>query len=139
MSAPRCPFQTPIIAGDFECSLGDHVTVRNAPQVHCRSPDALRRCERVYARLKDVGLPAFGMEDDLLSTPHSVMQKIQYGGLLGLQSLSGLAPESPGTIPDIGALIERLDADPGLDALPYSGLASGMTDFQLKRRRGRRR
>lgn len=140
MPAPKCPFQTPIIAEDFACQLGQAVTVRNTPQIHCRSEQALQRCQRVYDHLKTVGLPAFGMEDDLTSTPHNVYLKIQYGGLLGLQAMSGTAAESQGKIADIHDLIETVTSGGDrTDSIAYAELAPWMLDQQTKRRRARKR
>lgn len=139
MSAPKCPFQNPIISEDFGCRLARHVTVRNAPEVHCSDLASQERCERLHDRLKAVGLDAFGMEDDLLTTPHSVMQKIQYGGLLGLQDQAGGEPPGAGRIEDINALVEDLDRRFGIEELAFGELAGRMTEMRLRRRRGRGR
>ena len=138
MPAPKCPFQTPIIAGDFACRMGQMVTARNTPQVHCRSEPSLELCRQVYEHLKKVGLPAFGMEDDLVTTPHSIYQKIQSGGLLGLQELSGIQPEAEGRIADLADLLEHVtDQCRSLDQLPYADLVPRMQAHQAKRRRSK--
>lgn len=140
MPAPKCPFQQPLITAEFACHLAESVTVRNAPQIHCRSEQALALCQTVYAHLKAVGLPGFGMADDLVSTPHSVYIKIQCGGLLGLQALSGIRPDREGTIADIHALIQaatRTGSDP--DAPDYQKLLPFMQAHPSRRRRGRER
>ncbi len=138
MPAPKCPFQTPIISKEFACSLGQPVTARNTPQIHCRSETALAICQRVYEHLKAVGLPALGMEDDLAATPHNVYLKVQKGGLLGLQDLCG--GEAEGGIADLGELIAKATADgTRIDALPYSELVPRIRAQQSKRRRERRK
>jgi hypothetical protein len=139
MAAPKCPFMTPIISKDFACSLGQAVTVRNTPQVHCRDPQALAVCQALHERLKAAGLTAFDMEDDLTSTPHNVYLKIQYGGLLGLQADSGLPVPVAGEIADVHALVDHVTVQgSGLDAIDYAALAGRMTDYKPKRRRDRR-
>lgn len=140
MSTPKCPFQTPIIAADFACRLGQGVTVRNTPQVHCRSAQALERCQKVYDNLKAVALPALGMEDDLTRTPHNVYLKIQYGGLLGLQALAGVASDQPGKIDDIHAVVEAATrGGDQTDNLAYSELISFIETQQTRRRHKRRK
>lgn len=59
-------------------------------------------------------MPVFGVEDDLLSMPHSALVKIQTGGLLGLQRLLTDAPATPATVTNINALAEAA-ARKGLD------------------------
>lgn len=140
MPAPKCPFQQPIITRDFACHLAQAVTVRNAPQIHCRSEQALTVCRTVYERLKAVGLPAFGMTDDLTNTPHNIYVKIQCGGLLGLQALRGAPPEQAGTIADIHALIQAATrAGSDSDAPDYPDLVPFMQAHQSSRRRARKR
>ena len=137
MPAPKCPFQTPIISKEFSCSLGQPVTARNTPQIHCRSEAALSLCRRVYDHLKAVGLTALGMEDDLATTPHNGYLKVQMGGLLGLQDLCGGAE---GGIADLSKLIAKATADGArIDALPYSELVPRIQAQQSKRRRERRK
>lgn len=136
MPDPKCPFQLPVINGTFGCTFAQPVTVRNAPQIHCRSKAALERCRQVYHRLKSVGLAAFGAEDDPATTPHSTYLKIQCGGLLGLQA--GVAPGE--TISDIDALLEAATGGGArIDDLPYVKLTESMLTYKAPRRRGRPR
>ena len=71
MPEPTRPFQAPLIGGTFGCKFARSVTARNAPQVHCRSRQALHRSRQVYEGLKSVGLDTFGVEDDPAVTSHS--------------------------------------------------------------------
>lgn len=140
MPAPKCPFHTPIIAEDFACHLGQPVTARNTPQIHCRSERALQRCQRLYEHLKAVGLPAFGMEDDLTKTPHNIYLKIQYGGLLGLHATRDNSAVFDGKIADINGLLDTLTcADNGTDDVAYPELVPYMLNQQTKRRRTSKR
>jgi hypothetical protein len=138
--APKCPFQHPIITQEFACPLAQGVTVRNAPQIHCRSERALTLCQALHERLKAVGLPAFGMTDDLTNTPHNIYVKIQCGGLRGLQALCGAPPEEAGTIDDIHALIQAATrAGSDTDAPDYPNLVPFMQAHRSGRRRARKR
>ena len=140
MSAPKCPFQTPIIAEEFACHLGKGVTVRNTPQVHCQSEQALERCRKVYGHLKAVALPALGMVDDLTSTPHNIYLKNQCGGLLGLQALADRTSDQPGKIADIHAVVEAATrGGEQTDTLAYAELIPFIESHRTKRRRGRRK
>lgn len=136
MSAPKCPYQNLIISEEFACHLGQAVTARNTPQIHCRSEPALDLCRRIYDHFKAVGLPALGMEDDLATTPHSVYVKIQGGGLRGLQERLDTGP--PSGTPDIHGLIQAATGGgEQTDQLPYAELIPSML-AQQSRRRGNR-
>jgi len=137
--APKCPFQTTIIAEDFGCHFAQSVTVRNSPQVHCQSEQALQQCQRVYEHLKRAGLAGFGMEDDLTTTPHNVYLKIQYGGLLGLQARVSGTPVGECSLADIHQLLSAATHDGrDTDTLPYEDLVPLMQAQQTKRRRSRK-
>lgn len=140
MPAPKCPFQSLIITKEFACRLGQEVTARNTPEIHCSSGSALAICLRVNERFKDVGLPAFGMEDDLTSTPHNVYLKIQQGGLRGLRPRGAGPPEDGHPAVDIHDLIDAVTAG-GRDTenLPYQELVPAMREQKSRRRGGPRR
>ena len=87
MEAYKCAFSNTLITKQFGCEKGEQVTRRGGPDVACTSEEAHLRCEKLFQQMKAAALPAFGVEDDLLSMPHSVLVKIQIGGLLGLQRL----------------------------------------------------
>jgi hypothetical protein len=134
MAENRCAFNTILRAGQAHCSLAEHVTRREGPDVDCRSPEAQGRCAALLARLKVVGLPAFGVEDDPLAMPQAVMTKVQLGGLVGLQSQLGEASEA---VADVDALVATATARfGGVEQIPVEDLVDGMTSFKLKRRRG---
>jgi hypothetical protein len=130
----KCAFSAPLITQEYGCANAKPVTRRGGPDVACVSEDAHRRCEELFERLKSAALPAFGVEDDLLSMPHSVLQKIQYGGLLGLQRLLQRHDE---VVRDVDALVSDTVARYSkLDAIPYGDIVDDMTGYKL---RGRRR
>jgi hypothetical protein len=85
MEEYKCAFSNTLVTNQFGCEQGMQVARRGGPDVICLSEVAHRRCAHLFERMKLVALPAFGVEDDLLSMPHSVLVKVQYGGLLGLR------------------------------------------------------
>jgi len=85
----KCSFSITLITEDYFCEKAQLVTRRAGPDIACASEQASEGCKQVYSNLKEVGLPAFDAQDDLLKTPASVFTKIQFGGLLGLYKLIG--------------------------------------------------
>ena len=136
MAEYRCAFANPLIGGQFGCEHAEQVTRRGGPDIACRSEAAHAQCERLFQQMKATALPAFGVEDDLLSMPHSVLVKIQYGGLLGLQRLLGAGAADAAEVKNIHALVgQAVQAHGNLEAIPYPVFVEDMTSFQLKRRR----
>jgi hypothetical protein len=134
----KCAFSQTLIGGQFACAQAEPVVRRGGAEIACRSEDASQRCATLMQCLKDAALPAFGVEDDLLSMPHSVLVKIQFGGLLGVQRLLDAARSDADSVTDINALVEQaLDKFGALDAVPCAGIVDDMTDFK-PRRRGKR-
>ena len=132
----KCAFNTTLITGQFACAKGQQVSRRGGPDVACLSEEAHKHCEGLFLRMKDVALPAFGVEDDLLSMPHSVLVKIQFGGLLGLQRILDGSVAVPSEVKNICGLVERaLGRHGSLDAIPYTAFVEDMISYKLKRRR----
>ncbi len=85
--------------------------------------------------MKEVALPAFGVEDDLLAMPHSVLVKIQYGGLLGLQRILGEVSEETSTVADIDGLCESaVQRYNNVASIPCQTFVQDMTAYKLRRR-----
>jgi hypothetical protein len=133
MEEYKCAFSSTLIGNPFGCEKAEPVTRRGGPDMACTSDEAHRRYEQLFQRLKEAALPAFGVEDDLLNIPHSVLVKIQFGGLLGLQrQLDGAAG---GFVGNIKALIGRaLEKHGSLDAIACHLFVKDMTSYKLKRR-----
>ena len=134
MESSKCPFSAPLITHEFHCANAQEVVRRGGAEIDCTDTAACTRCAALFAQLKAAALPAFGVEDDLLSMPHSVLVKIQHGGLLGLQrELSGSAA-LPGKVEDIDRLVTGLAARFG-DSIPIDAVVADMTSFKLRARR----
>ena len=136
MPEHRCPFSAPLITRQFACALAQEVIHRGGTEINCTDAAAHARCERLFQQLKQAALPAFGVEDDLLSMPHSVQVKIQYGGLLGLQRLLRAETQVGERIEDVQALVAEA-AQYFNDEIPCAQLVDDITAFRPRARRGR--
>jgi hypothetical protein len=134
MDEYKCAFSNTLITNQFGCEKAEQVTRRGGPDIACTSDPAHQRCEQLFQQMKAAALPEFGVEDDLLSMPHSVLVKIQHGGLLGLQRLLDTAAGS-GDVKNIHALVDQtIGKYNDLDAVPYPALVQDMTSYKLRRR-----
>ena len=134
----KCAFSQTLIGGQFACTHAEPVVRRGGAEIACRSVDASQRCSTLMQCLKNSALPAFGVEDDLLSMPHSVLVKIQFGGLLGVQRLLDTALSDTDSVSDINELVEQAQNNfSTLETIPYAGIVADMTGFK-PRRRGKR-
>jgi len=132
----KCPFASTITNGRAACSQAREVVRRGGSEYDCQAASRHQRCSTVHAKLKASGLAAFEVDDDLTQMPHSVLVKVQGGGLAGLQRLMGA---DPSWIADIDRLVEQALAHwGGLNALPTEALTADMLDYKLTRRTRRR-
>ena len=137
MAEYKCAFNSPLVAEQFGCELAMPVTRRGGPDIACASEEAHRRCQAIMQHMKAAALPVFGVEDDPLTMPHSVLLKTQFGGLLGLQHMIDVAAEGT-EVKNINALLGRALAQYGnLEAIPYGQLVDAITGHHLKRRRAK--
>jgi hypothetical protein len=131
----KCAFSNTLVTNQFGCENGEPVTRRGGPDVSCQSNEAHRRCENLFARMKSAALPAFGVEDDLLTMPHSVLVKIQFGGLLGLQRLLQASGADSGEVKNVHALVaQAIEKFNSVEAIPCPTLVADMTAYKLRRR-----
>lgn len=132
----QCPFSAALVRELAQCRHGEQVVRRGGSEYDCRSATDHAACQGLFDRLKAAALPAFGVEDDLTAMPHSVLVKVQCGGLLGLARVTGRSGEH---IEDIAGLRDAAaDTLGGLDGLPVADLVGDITAFRAERR-GRRR
>ena len=85
MSDLPCPFSAPVVKKDAACVCAQEVIRRGGAEVACQDQVAQQRCNELYLKIKAASLALMGADDDLLTLPHSVLVKVQYGGLAGLQ------------------------------------------------------
>ncbi|MGD2111870.1 MAG: hypothetical protein PVI50_00680 [Gammaproteobacteria bacterium] len=130
-----CPYGATLARDTFGCRHAERIIRRGGTEFSCRDPEAHARCLLLFGRLKDVALAAFAVEDDLTQMPHSVLVKIQFGGLLGLQHITQTSPPGSGRIEDIDSLVRAAIMRFGdLQAIPCELLGADMTAYTLSRR-----
>jgi hypothetical protein len=138
MAESICPFSATLVTEDFGCRNAVGIVRRGGAEIACTSNVAHARCQKLFQKLKETALPAFGVADDLLQMPHSVEVKIQYGGLLGLQRIISSTEEQTSAIGDIDLLVSSATGRfSSLDDIPYTELRDDMTGYRLPRRRHR--
>jgi hypothetical protein len=138
-AARKCPFAAPITTGRAACSAAVEVVRRGGSEYDCDRADAHARCLSLFAGLKATGLAAFGVEDDLTQMPHSVLVKIQTGGLSGLRRLLDADADADAPIADVALLAERVvAAHGGVAQVPFDAVADDLLACRLERRVGRR-
>lgn len=136
MEEHKCPFSAPLVSRLFGCTHAREVVRRGGAEINCTEVAAHARCTDLFQQLKLSALPEFGVEDDLLSMPHSVVVKIQYGGLLGLQRLLHADVKAAERVEDIQALVG--DAYMRFNnEIPCASLVNDITAFKTRARRGR--
>ena len=131
MEEYKCAFNATLMGDQFGCAHARHVVRRGGPDVACTDSAGHERCRRLFELLKASALPAFGVEDDLLSMPHSTLVKIQFGGLLGVQRLLGNGVE---TVTDINSLVDHAENRfGGLETVPCEQIHMDMTGYKIRR------
>ncbi len=134
----KCPFNQTLRSEAFGCVHAATITRRDGPDVGCTSQPAQERCSALFEQMKRSALPAFGVADDPQQMPHSVVVKVQYGGLLGLQRHLGFASPEPARVENIDALVARAVTVCGsLTDIPYAALVGDISAYKVKRRRNR--
>ena len=135
----KCPFAAPITTARAACRHATEVVRRGGSEYDCADAAAHDRCTALFIGLKRTGLDAFQVEDDLTQMPHSVLVKIQTGGLTGLRWLLEPAADPDAPIADVSALVaDAAEAYGGVEQVPVAALAEDMRACKLERR-GRRR
>ena len=136
----KCSFKATLITEDYACEQAQLVTRRAGPDVACGSEIASKNCEQLYDQFKSVGLLAFDAEDDLLKTPASVYNKIQYGGLLALsKSIINGGDVQDKKIDNISDLVQQAEKRfKSLENIPCDQFVGEMKAFKIKRKKSKR-
>lgn len=133
MEEYKCAFNATLMGDQFGCAHAHHVVRRGGPDVACADNAGHERCRRLFDLLKASALPAFGVEDDPLSMPHSTLVKIQFGGLLGIQRLLDPIAE---TVADVNSLVEHAGRNFGsLETIPCQDVLADITSYKIRRRK----
>ena len=140
MSTMMCPFSAPLVAEDFACHQAEAVIRRGGTEIACRSESSCTRCIDLHRVIKAAALAEQDYADDLTRVPHSLLVRIQYGGLLGLQRLIDNSGASATRIADIDSLVEtalaRFSGRPGI---PGADLGKDIAACKLPGRRSRKK
>jgi len=129
----KCAFSGALMGKQYSCQNALEVTRREGPSIACTSADMHQKCAELLGELKAAALPSFGYADDLSQMPHSVLMKIQSGGLLGLQN------HLHGTTGFVVENIEHLVVEAekrygGFSLIPYTDFVQDIVEFKLRRR-----
>ncbi len=134
----KCPFNQTLRSEAFACVHAAAITRRDGPDVCCTSQSAQERCSVLFEEMKRSALPAFGVADDPQQMPYSVVVKVQFGGLLGLQRHLGMVSPDPARVDNIDALVEgAIEIHGSLADVPYADLTGDISAYKVKRRRTR--
>jgi hypothetical protein len=140
MSNPICPFSATLVSGDFACRHAEAIIRRGGTEIACRSGSSHSNCLALHRAMKAVALADQGYEDDLTQIPHSLLVKIQYGGLLGLQRIMAGDGEPEAPVSDIDSLVRSAIARFGSTTdVPCDRFCEDMTAYRLPGRRSRKR
>ena len=78
-----------------------------------------------------------GHEDDLTTMPASVLQKIQYGSVLGLQQ-QVTGDTSKDSVENIAQVMEEAKGKfGGVDSFPFEPCVDAIKRYKMRKRRGR--
>lgn len=128
-----CPYNATLaLKSNFSCPSADEVIRRGGAEYVCLQASRHVICGEVHDKVKAAYLDSEGLEDDLLSLPHSTFVKIQFGCVLGLQSALG---RDATHVDDMGALIaDAMDHYKSIDDLPLVLLNEKISAHKLQKR-----
>lgn len=133
MSDLQCPFSAPLLAKIYACQYCSVVIRRGGSEIACSHQEKNLSCQQLAELLQKELLLMLGYENDLLKTPHSMLQKIQIGGLAGLYKYQYQTDQV--TIDSIETLVKTvIDADPKLSQIPIKSFVTDVKQVKLKRR-----
>ena len=131
-----CPFSAPIVKQDFACKHAQEIIRRGGAEIACQHMSSHSLCNKLHNQIKLSALAAMDLEDDLLSLPHNVLVKIQYGGLTGLDNLLDKQLETTGKIDDIASLVMNAEMKfSSLENIPLESINETIIDYKVQRRR----
>ena len=128
-----CPYSAMLAQkSNFSCPSADEVIRRGGAEYICLQSSSYEICSDVHNKVKATFLDSEGLEDDLLSLPHSTFVKIQFGCVLGLQSALG---RDAVDIDDMGSLIADAIAHyKMIDAFPFGLINETISAYRLQKR-----
>ena len=130
----KCAFSGALMGKQFGCQSTLEVTRRDGPSMACTDELMHSKCALLMERMREVAIPQFGFADDLSQMPHSVVMKIQQGGLSGLQKLIRDTNniESVSNIQPLVIEAEQRYGD--FATIPINDFVDDMINYKLRRR-----
>jgi hypothetical protein len=134
-----CPYSATLQQDNIHCQHANTVIRRGGEETACNNESRHTNCKAVFEEVKRIALAEMGLEDDLLSVPHSTLVKIQFGAVLGLkQALDPQQAAADSSVPDIAELIHSsLETFLTIDQLPTDITNRVAKAYKLQRRRKR--
>ena len=128
-----CVFERALLSRCAVCDLSaSHAVADHRETIACTSPLARAACGQLAGLLREKSAFALGLARTTCILPHTMVMKIQCGGIIGLQQV--LDPDAPA--PDIHRLVRAARQRFGdLADLPFSRIIQGVAAW---RRRGQR-
>lgn len=131
-----CPFSAPLVKQDVACTRAREIIRRGGAEIACQDVSCHTRCSRLHNQIKIASLADMDQQDDLLTLPHSVLVKIQYGALLGIQGLLDSRNAGELDVPNVAGLIDTAETTfNGLDNMPLTPVCETIRDYKITRRR----
>jgi hypothetical protein len=132
MSDFICPFSATLVKKDFACRYATEIIRRGGAEIACASEAGYADCCAIHNTVKVEALNAMGLEDDLLSLPHSVLVKIQFGSLLALQAETGSGETGVKDIYSLIATVNKIFKDHS--QLPFDVINTAISNYKISRR-----
>jgi hypothetical protein len=130
-----CPFSAPLVKQDFGCQYAREIIRRGGAEIACDQAEQHSVCCNLHLVVKQSALAGLGYEDDLLTVPHNVLVKIQYGGLLGLQELVNEEDDTTDTVHDIASLVTRIQMlYQNFESIPTDSIIHSIREYKTQRR-----
>lgn len=128
-----CVFERVLLAHQAVCELAVRHQISERETVACAQPLARAACGELNGLLREKSAFALKLHDTRRILPHSMVMKIQGGGLNGLRDLL-----DPGALaPNVHQLVRQAQAEHGdLAALPFAELVKGVAAWKGRRRHG---
>jgi len=135
-----CAFEKSVLTNRCDCSMAERFCIAEREGVHCRSEQGQQRCLNALALLREHAQFALRTREDKAILPHGKAMRIQVGGMRGIRALIEPDAEDPKAIPDVDALLARVEAAYGdLQSLPYSEIMPHIAAYEGRPRRARGR
>ena len=135
MSDLLCPFSAPLVKNDFSCTSAQEIIRRGGAEIACKSSDTHAHCVAFYNQIRTSALHTMELEDDLLTLPHNVLVKIQYGGLLGLMKVVEDNQKSE-KVDDVASLLTAaMEKFRDIESIPLSSIINTIVEYKMQRRR----